>query len=334
MENFVAFDILPNGLMIFKNKKVEYINQHILDILNISFLSKKNSIDIIMKTMEITDEDGLFYFFINNDYFIHNGRVVQIEHTRYDELEIFAFMLINHSLIKAEADCNIKKSKKINIDQKIAEHFKLHNIRKVGVLTFYKGLPLKNIGHIIRINSDSIEVRVDSKHKISLKERDDILLIVNKKRRSSALHGYVTEKNNNTFIIKNFTLTKDDMHLRNAVRIKPEQDMQIKIGTKEFQIYDISENGISIYIDSIEDEDLLKNKKSIDLLFNNKTLHVNIEYLKTIVNDNGCVLKIIFSMFNTGDVALQIKNYIVKRQNEIIKEIHNYLKQDKNDNLK
>lgn len=254
---------------------------------------------------------------------------MQIEHTRYDELEIFAFMLINPSLIKAEADCNIKKSKKINIDQKIAEHFKLHNIRKVGVLTFYKGLPLKNIGHIIRINSDSIEIRVDSKHKISLKERNDILLIVNKKRRSSALHGYVTEKNNNTFIIKNFTLTKDNMHLRNAVRIKPEQDMQIKIGTKEFQIYDISENGISIYIDSIEDEDLLKNKKSIDLLFNNKTLHVNIEYLKTIFNDNGCVLKIIFSMFNTGDVALQIKNYIAKRQNEIIKEIHNYLKQDK-----
>lgn len=64
MEYFAAFDLLPNGLMIFKNKKVEYINQHILDILNISFLSKKNSIDIIMKTMEITDEDGLFYFLL------------------------------------------------------------------------------------------------------------------------------------------------------------------------------------------------------------------------------------------------------------------------------
>lgn len=329
MEDFSTYDFLPNGLMIFKNKKVEYVNKYILNILNISFLSKKKSIDIIMKTMEIDDEDGLFYFLNNHDYFIHNGKIVQIEHTNYNEMEIFSFMIINPSLINKEPDNDLKKSKKINIDQEIAEHFKLNNIRKINVLTFYKGLPLKNIGEVVRINSDSIEITVDSKHKISLLERDDIILISNEKKGSSVLHGHVENHNNNVFTIKKFTLAKDEMHLRNSIRIKPEQDLSIKIDTKEFKVYDISQKGMSIYVDSMEDEELLKSKKSIDLFFHNKVLHVNIEYLKTVYNDSGDMLKIIFSMFNTGAVASYINNYIMERQNEIIKEVHSYLNKEK-----
>lgn len=329
MNDFSLFDLLPNGLLVFENKKIEYINQHILDILNIGYLNKKSSIDVMLRTMSISKEEDLFHFFIKHNYFIHNGKVVQIEHTRYDELDIFSFMLIDPSLVKTESLKNAKKSRKINIDKKVAEHFELNNIRKVGVLTFYKGLPLKNIGQVLRINSDSIEIMVDPKHKISLLERDDIILIMNKKSNVSALHGYVEKSNENVFTVKNFTLTKDDMHLRRSVRIKPELDMFVKIDKKELPVYDISEKGISIKVHNKEDEELLKKYKSMDLFFHDYKLHINVEYLKTVWDDSGDIVKIIFLMYNTGDTASNIHNYVVARQNEIIKEIHMYRKKRK-----
>ena len=155
-----------------------------------------------------------------------------------------------------------------------------------------------------------------------------ILLIVNKKEGASALHGYVVKSENNLFTIKNFTLTKNDMHLRNSIRIKPEHDLNVSIDTKEFTVHDISEKGISLNINDKEDEEFIKEKKSMDLLLFDKKLQINIKYLKTIYDDNGDILKIIFLMFNTGDVKLNIHNYVMNRQNEIIREIHMYRKQN------
>ena len=328
MEDFALFDLLPNGLLVFKNKKIEYINQHILELLNISFLSKENAIEILLKTMDISTQENLYLFFAKHNYFDHNGKVVQIEHSVNDDLDIFSFMLINSSLLKTKQ--SMSRSKKINIDQKIAEHFKIKNISKVGVLTLYKGLPLKSIGEILRINSDSIEIIIDSKHKISLHERDDIILIMNKKRDFSVLHGYVAKNHNDIFTINNFTLTKDNMHLRNSIRIKPELDMSIVLNKENYSVYDISKNGISIKIDNKEDEEILKNTKSMNLFFCDEKIHINVEYLKTVYDDSGDIIKIIFFMFNTKETLSFIDNYLMDRQNEIIKEIHTHRKQEQN----
>ena len=329
MKNYEAYDLLPSGIMIFKNNKVEYVNQHILDVFNIGIFSMKNSIEIIMKTISIENEDELFYFFSNNEYFTHNEKVIQVERSKYEDIDIFSFTLIKKSLLRDDVFSDAKTANKISIDHEIAEYFKLNNIKKVGVLTFYKGLPLKNIGNIVRVNNDSIEIQVDPKHNISLLDRNDVLIIINKSKSSSAIRGYVERNINNVFTIKDFALTTDDMHLRNNVRIKPEDDIFFRINDREYKIYDLSENGVSVYAQTQEDEGILKKKKSLDLVFFDKTVHINSEYLKTVYSENGEILKIIFNMFNSSDITLLIKNYLMKRQNEIIKEIHNYIKENK-----
>ena len=324
-DNLKIFDLLPNGVMLFKDRKIEHLNQHLLDVLNINFLDKKSTIEIVLKTMKVKDEEDLFLFFTTHNYFINNKKVVQIAHTKHGNHDIFSFMLINSSLICADFDKKEKTKPPVeNIDSKVAKYFKINDIKKVMVLTFYKGLPLKNFGEIIEISKDYIKISVDPKHRISLLNRDNILLISNTKKGSSVLHGHVVQNRDNIFTIKDFVLSKSDKHLREGIRIKTFDDMQIHVDKQEFQVYDISQKGISIYISDPVEESLLRNKASIHILLNDELLPIDVKYLKTIYHEDGKELKIVFSTFAINSTDSKIHDYINKKQNEIIREIHRY----------
>lgn len=326
MEDFSLFDTLPIGVIIFKDKKVEFINQHILDVLSIGYFSKKNSIELIIKVVDVKDEETLFHFFNNRDYFDNQTKRMQIERSRYEDYDIFAFMRINPSIAtKIVFDDDSQINKKADIDEKIAKVFKLNNIQKVKVLTLYKGVPLKNYGKIVRINKDSIEVIVEPKHRISLLERNDILLIVNTKQGKSVLHGQVVKSDNNLFTIKNFYLSKHDVHLRDGLRVKFSTSTIAKASNRDFEVYDISMKGISIKISSVEEEEFLKATSSLKLYLEDDELHLNLKYLKTI-RKNDDILKIIFLISLNSEDSSKLNQFIVKRQNEILREIHEYEK--------
>jgi hypothetical protein len=324
LEDFSLFDTLPTGVIVFRNKKVEFINQHILDVLSIGYFSKKNAIELIIKIVDVKDEETLFHFFNNRDHFDIHTKRIQIEHSRYEDYDIFAFMRINQSIAtKIIFDDNSHINKKTDIDEKVAQLFKLNHIQKVKVLTLYKGVPLKNYGKIVRINMDSIEVIVEPKHRISLHERDDILLLVNTKKGESVLHGHVIKSDNNLFTIKNFYLSKHDVHLRDGLRVKFSTSTIVKASSREFEVYDISMKGISIKISSVEEEDFLKRISSVKLYLEEDELHLNLKYLKT-VSENDSILKIIFLISLNSEDSLKLNQFIVKRQNEILREIHEY----------
>lgn len=322
--DFSLFDTLPTGVMVFKNKKVEFINQHILDVLSIGYFSKKNSIELIIKIVDVKDEETLFHFFNNRDYFDINTKRMQIERSRYEDYDIFAFMRINSSIAtKIIFDEGSQINKKADIDEKIAKLFKLNNIQKVKVMTLYKGVPLKNYGRIVRINNDSIEVIVEPKQRISLLERDDILLLVNTKKGKSVLHGQIVKSDSNLFTIKNFYLSKHDVHLRDGLRVKFSTRTIAKASNCEFEVYDISMKGISIKISSEEEEEFLKARSSIKLFLEDDELQLNLKYLKTI-SENDNILKIIFMISLNSEDYSKLNQFIVKRQNEILREIHEY----------
>lgn len=309
--------------MIFKNQKVEFINQHILDVLSIGYFSTKNAVELIVKILDVKDEQDLFLFLSNHDYFDTRTKRIQIEHSRYEDYDLFTFARINDSIAQKVHLDGASASKKADIDEKVAKLFKLNNVKKVKVMTLYKGVPLKNYGKIIRVNMDSIEVIVEPKHRISLLERDDILLIVNTKKGTSVLHGEVVKSDKNVFTIKNFYLSKEDVHLRDGLRVKFSTSTIAKTGGREFEVYDISMKGISIKINSSEEEEFLKERKFLKLFLEESELHLNLKYLKT-VKDNGKILKIIFLISLNSEDTSVLNQFIVKRQNEILREIHEY----------
>lgn len=309
--------------MIFKNQKVEFINQHILDVLSIGYFSTKNAVELIVKILDVKDEQDLFLFLINHDYFDTRTKRIQIEHSRYEDYDVFTFARINDSIAQKVHLDGANASKKADIDEKVAKLFKLNNVKKVKVMTLYKGVPLKNYGKIIRVNMDSIEVIVEPKHRISLLERSDILLIVNTKKGTSVLHGEVVKSDKNVFTIKNFYLSKEDVHLRDGLRVKLSRSTIAKTGGREFEVYDVSMKGISIKINSSEEEEFLKERKFLKLFLEESELHLNLKYLKT-VSDNGNILKIVFLISANSEDSSKLNQFIVKRQNEILREIHEY----------
>ena len=113
------------------------------------------------------------------------------------------------------------------------------------------------------------------------------------------------------------------MHLRNGLRVKPDRDMIVQIDDKEFKVYDISEEGISLYVDNEESEQLLKDIKSLKVFLDDETLLLSVNYLKTIFQ-NEQILKIIYKISAMGDDILKLKYYMIEKQNEILREIHKF----------
>lgn len=324
MYDFKLFDLLPNGVIVFRDEKVEHVNQHLLDVMNIGYLNKQNAVEILTKTIGLENENELFSYFSSHPYFVHKSKVVQIERSDYDNLSIFSFILVQSVLLCDEKPLDEEPIRTENIDAKVAQFFKQNSIKKVKVHSFYRGLPLKNFGQIIKINRDEIEIRVDRKHLISLLEKDVIILIFNEKKDASILYGHVASHSDTLFSVKNFSLFKEHMHQREGIRIKPNDDMKIKAQEKEFRVYDISQKGISIYIQDAQEEQFLKNQKSMQLVLDKTPLRLETEYLKTVYVENQ-PLKIVFLILPTDTVFSKIQNYLSITQNEIIREIHNYL---------
>ncbi len=323
INDFTLFDLLPVGVIVFQDAKIEYVSQHILDVLNITYLNKKNAIEIIYKTIGLSSKDELLEFFSHHSYFTHGKKVIQIEHNKNGNLDIFSFVLIDKSV--CEVDTKVLEPLKNNIDSKVADYFRLQNLTKIKVLTFFRGLPLKNFAKIVRITDKKIEILVDSKHILSLKEKDDIVLIVNEKKDTSIIEGKITNQDNNILTVENFSLSKESAHLRESVRIKTNDELVISIDDKKFQVYDISQKGISIFVKDEDEENFLKEQKSIKFFLNNELLPIDIEYLKTVYEDEK-ILKAIFNIFSITEVNSKISDYISKKQNEIIREIHECLK--------
>ncbi|MBT5933862.1 hypothetical protein [Sulfurimonas sp.] len=330
MTKLEVCDLLPNGIIIFKNKKIDLINRYMLRILNIESLSKKNAIEVFLKTINIENEENLFLLFTNNEYFKCKDATILISKNQHDDLYIFSFTTLTASLCGSIASDGREHTRVIskNVDTEVANFFKINQISKVNVLTFYKGLPLNKFGKILRLSENFIEVLVDRKHHISLLESTSILLISNTKKGRLTLRGNVANTNENIFKINNFVFAKEDMHKRQSIRIEPTvkviahvEDSNAKVF--EFNVCDLSEKSISIFINSPQEEEFLKKQTSIYITLNDDIILVQTKYLKTDYKEEE-TLKVIFLIVSSGKSSKKIIEYLFKEQNMIIREIHNY----------
>lgn len=327
MEDFKAFDLVPNGIIVFENEKITFINQHMRDILNVNFLSLKNTTEILLLTLKIENEKELFLFFTQHEFFRHREKVIAIERNFDGSVDIFSFFALTPRFLERleQQEPEPVSVKEANVDSQVSNFFRTNNVLKLKALTFYKGLPLKNFAKIVRVSNDSIDVEIDDKHKVSLLQSDDIILIAKTEKGRLVLHGHVRNVLNNIFTIHNFKLVKEDMHLRQSIRIKPSTIVNAIVHDRTFKVYDISELGISISISNEDEEKFLKEQKSIKITIFREILEIQIKYLKTIRSENGEILKIIFLILSAGKGSKIIHDYLSQQQTEIIREVHNYI---------
>lgn len=325
--NFAMYDYLPNAVMVFRSLRIEYINSHLLEILNISYLDNATRVEVLLKTLSLDKEEALIEYFMQREYFVYKSKIIQIEHKRHGKIDIFSFMLLLPSLLRDELEQKLLQppSTLPLIDEKIAKLFKLKEIKKVKVLTFFKGLPLKNSAKIVRIGKESIELEVDKKHTISLRQSDEIYLITDERKGAKVLHGHVLDHEGTHFTVKNFSLRDTDKHLRQEIRIKVDSRVPANANSREFSVYDLSETGISLHAESEEDVTFLEQVKQLSLTLEEEKVELDVRFFKPIYREEK-VLKVVFKLFATDKGLVTIKHYLTAKQTEYIREIHAFLK--------
>lgn len=323
--NYAMYDYLPNAVLVFRSLRIEYINSHLLEILNISYLDKATRVELLLKTLGLDEELTLVEYFMQREYFVHKNKIIQIEHKRHGNIDIFSFMLLMPSLLRDKLEQKLQQPPSPSplpaIDEKIARLFKLKDIKKLKILTFFKGLPLKNMAKIIRIGKDSIELEVDRKHKASLLKSNEIFMITDERKEAKVLRGYVHHHHDTHFTVKDFSLTSTDKHLRQEIRIKVERTVLAYADSREFGVYDLSETGISLNVKNEEDVAFLEQMKHLTLKLKQEKIDLDVQFLKS-VHTEEIVLKVIFKIFATDKGFTSIKQYLTSKQTEYIREIH------------
>lgn len=324
--NFAMYDYLPNAVLVFRSLQIEYINSHLLEILNISCLDKATRVEVLLKTLDLDKEETLMEYFMQREYFVHKNKIIQIEHKRHGKIDIFSFMLLMPSLLRDELEQKLLQpaSPLPLIDEKIAKLFKLKEIKKVKILTFFKGLPLKNLAKIVRIGKESIELEVDKKHTVSLLHSDEIFLITDERKGAKVLRGHVLNHDDTHFTIKNFSLTDRDKHLREEIRIKVDDVMPVHARNRAFSVYDLSEKGISLHVKSEEDVAFLEQVKHLTLRLEQENVDLDARFFKPVYQE-GKVLKVVFKTSMTDKNFATVKHYLTAKQTEYIREIHAFL---------
>lgn len=322
--NFAMYDYLPNAVLVFRSLRIEYINSHLLEILNISFLDKATRVEVLLKTLGFDKEETLVEYFMQREYFLHKNKIIQIEHRRHGKVDIFSFMLLIPSLLKNELEQKLLQPPPSVTDEKIAKLFKLKDIKKVKILTFFKGLPLKNLAKIVRIGKEFIELEVDRKHTISLQQSDEIFLITDERKGAKVLHGHVTDHENTRFTVTNFSIMDIDKHLRQEIRLKVDRGVSVLAQSREFSVYDLSEKGISLHVKSEEDVAFLEQVKHLSLMLEQEKVDLNVRFFKPVYQE-GKVLKVVFKTSMTDKSFASIKHYLTAKQTEYIREIHAFI---------
>jgi hypothetical protein len=322
--NFAMYDYLPNAVLVFRSLRIEHINTHLLEILNLSYLDKATRVEVLVKTFGLPNEETLMEYFMQREYFVHKNKIIQIEHSRHGKVDIFSFMLLVPALLKDELEQKLLQPPPSVIDEKIAKLFKLNDIKKVKILTFFKGLPLKNLAKIVRIGEESIELEVDKKHMISLLESDEIFLITDERKGANVLRGHVLDHKDTHFTVKNFLLTDRDKYLREEIRIKVDEMIPVHARSREFSVYDLSEKGISLHVKSEEDVAFLKQVKHLSLRLEQEKVDLDVRFFKPVYQE-GKVLKVVFKTSMTDKSFASIKHYLIAKQTEYIREIHAFL---------
>jgi hypothetical protein len=96
-----AYSHIPLGLLIFKEKKLFFINKHLRETIMLGNMDNKHSLEIICATLNLkADQEQLFSFLSNNEFFHRKEKYIQISSNSVDDLDIFVFTRLSEKLLK------------------------------------------------------------------------------------------------------------------------------------------------------------------------------------------------------------------------------------------
>ncbi|MCV6608563.1 MAG: hypothetical protein OIF32_10145 [Campylobacterales bacterium] len=313
MFDYEVFNHIPNGVIVYENNKVEFINRQLLEILSVEFLSTEFAVDVVVKTLKVKDEKALKEHFLSLSYFKYKRKYIQINYREIGSKTIFIFTFIHETFKSIVPDGERDLGLEANAILKL---FIDTRIKKVKTLVYHKGLPLKAGCRVHRVLKDHLELELEEKQMISLKARKDIYILPTNEKGKSAIEGTIYEANKRIVYVRDLRTIPVTVTTRDEIRLVPSDDLEFESKQGKLRIYDVAPTGISFHYNSKINFETIQ---SGFLLYDKLKKPVNLSYIKTIGET-----KAVYTIDTIDNVF--IDGYMAKRQIDIIQEIHNYTK--------
>jgi len=206
------------------------------------------------------------------------------------------------------------------------KHYYLTNTL-LNLFNVYKGIPITHKTTILTLNEEKkfIEVEANSYQIIAAKFQREIYLL--EPTSNTTFKAYIEEVYPNRKVLKltNIEKIKRNTPKRNYIRVQPSEKVEVKVYKKEdsctAHIYDISIKGVALNCESKELEvgDIVK----LEFVLNHYKFKLDAEVRSVTKLPDGYRFHFYFEPSPTQERMLE--KYVIKREKEIIKELHKYL---------
>ncbi|MDX1295903.1 MAG: hypothetical protein R3302_06540 [Sulfurimonadaceae bacterium] len=174
---------LPTGLIVFKNRRIYFINDHLRDVLSLGTIPPDEALAMIGGILEEPATDKSIYtFFEEHDFFTYKNKYIQIISRSEKPYHIFVFALLEPELldklsqmdasrrrIEPIADDDITHEYLIDADEhkNLLQHFDSRRNSKARGYVLYRGVPL--IADVIAVQplKGTLAVRAGDKQMVS-----------------------------------------------------------------------------------------------------------------------------------------------------------------------
>lgn len=265
-ELFYAYKHLPVGVMLFRNRDLFFVNDHLRNVLLLASLPHNHIIDIIgsMLGLENPSHRSLYDFLFRNDSFFYKNSIIQIEHRAVGNISIFVLIKLSEKAIHTiDTTRSLRVLEKENTDltsplskpkwklltEALGPKFEK---RKIPSVVLYKEIPIKADCQIIDTQGDMIELSIAKRQLIATKIGKPWLLGV---RDDMMVSGKVAryDLQSGKIWLKHLKLVSEGFHLRNDIRYTIEKNgyfsASIRNEKKTLPLHDLSEKGSSVQTD-------------------------------------------------------------------------------------
>jgi hypothetical protein len=345
-ELFNAYKNLPVGVIFFKQKQLFFVNEHLRHILLLGSLPGDDVAQIIgsMLNLENPSHLALHSYLSENDFFWYRDRIVQIEHSEYEDMTIIVFTRLNDQTIEAvDSLRSLRQMREKNnllskdiTDQDIPKLLtqKLGDYAKAQIpsVVLYKGIPIKGNIWVKAIENNHIRVLVEKKQLIASQNGVEWLFGFKRDAMiSSTVSGY--DLSTNEVTLTEMHPVSHGFHQRALIRYHADNhdSMSMKIKGKEyrFTLRNLSEKGVAVESDNSEALSALSTLGAkavyMDITVSSKPIKAMATWLYTVPLDEGRRMKVVFMIQYDAHNAAVLQEWLNAQQLQLIKEVRSFI---------
>lgn len=346
-ELFSVYKYFPVGVMLFKDKKLFFVNDHLRNVLLLASLPSEHIIEIISNLLglEKPSHHSLHEFLLHNNCFLHRNSIIQIEHKSVDNIDLFILIKISNQTIETIDSTQLLRSLQHENTPVVTPHLineewrLLINVlgeqfekRKFTSIVLYKEIPIKADCRVVNIKEGMIELSIAKRQLIATDIGQEWLLGDKEdKMISGKVESY--DLQSGKIWLSNLTLVSKGFHLRNDIRYTIEENgyfiTSIKKEKKSLQLHDLSEKGLSVRTD--DSTVLLALSALIGKTLNAEvsidTLHLQIKAIPLHIEatDIPGMMKASFKIAYDSHNETLLHHWTINAQINLIKKVQNFV---------